>query len=367
LASLSIAKGRSVKQLCIAEPGRIDVAEVAEPVPGPGEVLLQLHSVGICGGDVSLYTGMNAIARYPVVPGHECVAEVLSAPRGSALRPGGHVVVYPTLSCRECRACRAGDANRCVRMTVLGLSAPGGCCAERFTVPEDHCVALPAGMADRFGALVEPVAVGCHVVDRGGVEPGDTALVIGSGSIGIATALVARARGVARVLLADVRESRREPAARCGFTDFTTAREAALADWVRALVGQVDLVYDTVTVNATVAVGAEVLAGGGRHVAIASAKPGHRVELPYGHFYGRELSFVACRNYRRDDFHAAIRLIEEGTVDPRPLRTGVYALPEAEAALAELVARPERHTKVLLTRGELIGSGPLLTAGHHEP
>ena len=345
----------------IPAPGQWDVVEAAEPEPSPDEVLLQLHSVGICGGDLSLFKGTNAIARYPAVPGHECVAEVLSAPGGSALRPGDHVVVYPTFACRECRACRAGHTNRCGQMRVFGLSAPGGCCAERFTMPVDHCIPLPRDLADSVGALIEPVAVGCHVVDRGGVVDGDTALVIGSGSIGMATALVARARGVSRVLFADVHDSRRSVVEECGFRDFTTAQGDDLVSWVRELTGGVDLVYDTVTVDATGAVAAELLNGGGRYVAIAAAKPDHRLELRYEHFYGKELAVIACRNYRRDDFSAAIRLIADHAVDPRPLCTAVHALPDSENALDELMHQAQRHVKVLLTRSDLLGSSPLLT------
>lgn len=344
----------------IAAPGRLEVADVAEPVPGPGEVLLQLHSVGICGGDVSLFKGTNAIARYPAVPGHECVAEVLTVPEVSSLRPGDHVVVYPTFSCGACRACEAGHSNRCGQMRVFGLSAPGGCCAERFTLPEAHCLPLPSEIADFVGALVEPVAVGCHVVDRGGVVDGDTALVIGSGSIGMATAMVARARGVARVLFADVHDARQRVVEECGFSDFTTAQGEDLVSWVRELVGGVDLIYDTVTVDATAATASELLNGGGRYVAIAAAKPDHRLTLSYEHFYGKELAVVACRNYRRDDFTAAIGLIAESSVDPRPLRTAVHGLSDSAKALDELVDRARDNVKVLLTREDLLDSSALL-------
>ncbi|GAA2459665.1 hypothetical protein GCM10010191_94950 [Actinomadura vinacea] len=276
-----------MKQVRITGPGRMEVAEAAEPVPAEGEVLLELHSAGICGGDLSLLRGTNAIARYPAVPGHECVARVVAAPYGTGLAEGDHVVVYPTLSCGGCRACTAGRTNQCAGMTVLGLSAPNGCFADRFTVAADQCLPLPDDVGPRFGALVEPLAVGGHVVDRGTVRPGDTALVIGSGTIGMSTARVARARGVERVLFADRLPGRAETLRRLGFEEFTTASGAELAEWTAERAGRVDLVYDTVTLTDTAAVAAEVLAGGGRYVAIAAAKPGHELTLPYERFYAR--------------------------------------------------------------------------------
>jgi threonine dehydrogenase-like Zn-dependent dehydrogenase len=349
-----------VKQVRVAEPGALEVVSVPEPRAGRDEVVLAPHSVGICGGDVSLLRGTNAIARYPAVPGHECVAEVVHAPDGE-LTPGSYVVVYPTFSCGRCRACRAGHLNRCAEMTVFGLSAPGGCLAERFVLPRAQCIPLPDGFGPEYGALVEPVAVSCHVVGRAGVSDGDIALVVGSGTIGIATALVARAHGVERILFADRWPSRSDVLAQLGFPEFTTASEADLAAWVEQRVGRVDLVYDTVTSTDTAAVAAGVLAGGGRYVAIAAAKPGHRVDLRYEHFYARELSLVASRNYRREDFVEAIELIASGEVDPRPLRTSVFGLSEVERGFHELTEHPERTLKVLVTRDELVGSSSLLT------
>jgi len=352
-----------MKQVRVTEPGRVDVEDVPEPQPDPGEVLLELHSAGICGGDLSLIRGTNAIARYPTVLGHECVARVAHSPDGSALAEGQYVVVYPTLSCGACRHCAAGDANRCAQMRVLGLSAPNGCFAERFALPEAQCIPLPGEVGARWGALVEPLAVGHHVVARGGAAEGDTALVIGSGVIGVSTALVARARGVRRILFADLHGSRAGVLEQLGFDEFTTATGADLARWVRDTAGPIDLVYDTVMSAATAEVATGVLGGGGRYVAIAAAKPRQRVELDYERCYAKELAVLVCRNYTRDDFHGAADLLASGAVDPLPLRTAVFDLADVDSAIAALTEQPADNLKVILSRRDLIGSGPLLTIG----
>jgi 2-desacetyl-2-hydroxyethyl bacteriochlorophyllide A dehydrogenase len=348
-------------QVRVTGPGQVEVVDIPAPDPGGARVLLELHSAGICGGDISLVRGTNAIARYPTVPGHECVARVVSAPAHTGLAEGAHVVVYPTLSCRRCRACADGRTNQCADIAVLGLSSPDGCFADRFVVDADQCVPLPDGIGPEHGALVEPVAVGCHVVGRGTVREGDTALVIGSGTIGMATAMVARAMGVSRVLFADLHPSRGEVLERLGFRDFTTASGDELVAWVTDRAGHVDLIYDTVTQSRTAGVAAEVLRGGGRYVAIGAAKPGHRLDLPYERFYARELAMIACRNYSREDFRAAVTLIAAGRVDPRPLRTGVYGLPQVREAFTALTERPADHLKILMTRADLVGTSELLT------
>lgn len=352
-----------MRAVVVRAPGRV-ATEDAEPPREPrnGEVALRLHSVGICGGDIALLRGLNPLVTYPVVPGHECVATVAHDPSGR-LADGSAVVVYPTSSCGACRACQEGRFNNCARMRVLGLSDPHGCLAEEFVVRAGQAIPLPAGVGERFGALVEPLAVAAHVCTRSAIEPGDTALVIGSGAIGLATGLTARAMGARRVLFADTLAERGAVLSRLAFTDFTVERDSALADWVRDEAGVVDVVFDTVGVTATASVATSVLAGGGRYVAIAAAKPGHRIELDYQACYERELTLVASRNYTPADFRAAIGRLERGEIDPVPLRTSVFGLSDAASAFAELVERPERNVKVLITRDELVGSSALLTGG----
>ncbi len=110
-----------------------------------------------------------------------------------------------------------------------------------------------------------------------------------------------------------------------------------------------------------------MLAGGGRYVAIAAAKPGHRLDLPYEQLYAREIAVIACRNYDRGDFATAIGLVAEGSVDPRPLCAGVYELSHFEEALTALTEEPAEHLKILLTRAELLGSDALRMGRGRKP
>ncbi|WP_020660488.1 alcohol dehydrogenase catalytic domain-containing protein [Amycolatopsis benzoatilytica] len=350
-----------MKTVVVREPGRVATEDAAPPrEPEPHELALRLHSVGICGGDLALVRGRNPLVSYPVVPGHECVAIVEHDP-GGRLATGSSVAIYPTASCGDCRACRAGRFNNCAGMQVLGLSDPRGCLAERFVLPRSQVIPLPAGLGERAGALIEPLAVASHVCDRSALGHGDTALVVGAGAIGLATGLTARANGTERVLFADTLPERVEVLARLGFADFTVCREDDLIAWVKERTGTVDVVFDTVGLTSTAAVASAVLAGGGRYVTIAAAKPGHRIELDYQAFYERELTLVSSRNYTPADFRSAIGRLERGEVDPLPLRTAVYGLSGAAAAFHELLEHPERNVKVLITPDDLLGTTPLLT------
>ena len=347
--------------IVVAGPDRFRIDDVHVPPPASGEVLVALDSAGICGGDISHLRGRNAVASYPTTLGHECAARVEATGPDTALRVGQPVMIYPTIGCGNCRACHDGRFNNCPQMRVLGLSDPRGCFSERFVVPESQCIPIAEAVLDRFGALVEPLAVGVHVVRRGGTRSGETALVIGTGAIGLATALVARHERV-RVLGADRHPERATAARDCGLADFTTATGTDLEHWVRTRTHSLDLVYDTVCSPATIDLGIRLLAPGGRFVAIASAKPGHTAAIDYAACYARELAFIACRNYVPDDFRRAAALLESGGVDPTPLHTATFALDEFDKALAALETDGHRHIKVLLTPRDRLGSRRLLSA-----
>jgi L-iditol 2-dehydrogenase/L-gulonate 5-dehydrogenase len=327
--------------------------------PGSGEVLVALDSGGICGGDLSHLHGHNAVAAYPTVLGHECAARVSEVGPDTTLAIGQPVMVYPTTGCGQCRACRRGRVNNCPTIRVFGLSDPRGCFSEKFVVPEAQCVPMSEAVLDRYGALVEPIAVGVHVVGRAGTAEGDTALVIGTGAIGLATTLVTTSRGV-RVLGVDRYAEREQRAMACGATAFTTVSGAELEAWVGDRSDAIDLVYDTVCSPDTARLALSMLAPGGRYVTIASAKPGHELPLEYGALYARELTVVASRNYVRQDFVDAAALLESGAVDARPLHTATFPLDEFDRAVDELENNPREHVKVLLTRRALLGTRELL-------
>lgn len=349
----------SVTSIRVYGPDQYRIIDSAVAVPGPGEVLVELDSAGICGGDLSLLRGRNAVAAYPTVLGHECAGRVIGVGDGASLDVGQPVLIYPTIGCATCRACRDERTNHCVEMKVRGLSDPRGCFSESFVIDESQCIAISEAVLERYGALVEPLAVGVHVVRRGGVFDADVALVIGTGAIGLATTLVARSQGV-RVVGADRYPERAEVARACGMEDFTTESGDALQRWVFERLGSVDLVYDTVCSAETSALAANVLRGGGRYVAIASAKPAHGLTMDYSAMYARELSVIACRNYVHRDFTDAIELLETGRVDASPLHTATFTLEEFERAIEELETRGSSHVKILLTSKNLYGTRPLL-------
>lgn len=327
-------------------PGNLAVIDRPLPAPGPGEVVLRVVMAGICASDLSVIKGLNPVAAYPLTPGHECVGVVEAVGEGSSFQPGDWAVMFPSIGCGKCKACRAGKVNHCPTYQVFGINRDSGCFAEQLVLPEGQLIAVPDSLRNAMAALVEPSAVGVHVNRRAGTTADETVLVIGAGVIGMLTAMVARAMGASRVALVDRFASRGELAQRCGFTEFELAGPGCI-ERLREQ-GAFDIVFDCVGLPATMADGVAALSPGGRLVLVATPKKGWRIDVDFAAAYRPELSIILCRNYVKADFAEAIRLIDSGAMDPRPIVTATFPLTEFPAALAALTDTPEQHVKVLV-------------------
>ncbi|RYI12526.1 MAG: sorbitol dehydrogenase, partial [Acetobacteraceae bacterium] len=178
------------------------MAEIPDPSPGPGEVLVDIRHVGLCGSDLATFTGLNPLVSLPRIPGHELGVVILSAGPDvpAAYVPGKRAVVMPYTACSTCSSCRAGRINACRYNRTLGVQQDGGL-SERFVLPYGKLI-LNDRLAPRHLALVEPLSVGFHAVDRGRITSTDTVVVLGCGMIGTGAVIGAVARG-ARVIAVD--------------------------------------------------------------------------------------------------------------------------------------------------------------------
>lgn len=200
---------------------RLELVERPDPAPGPGELLIAPTAVGICGTDVEIFEGSlvyfrEGWARYPIVPGHEWVGEVVDVGAGvRGYAPGDQVTGETPLGCGHCVRCRAGAYHLCARRTETGILNRDGAMASRMVFPAAAAHPAP-GIPPRAAALVEPASVALNGVRRGAVgERG--VLVVGAGTIGLLAAQCARAEGAAAVAVADTRADRLALAGTLGF------------------------------------------------------------------------------------------------------------------------------------------------------
>jgi 2-desacetyl-2-hydroxyethyl bacteriochlorophyllide A dehydrogenase len=301
-----------VRALRYLEAGQVDVAEVDAVAPGDGEVQIEVAFTGICGTDLHVFHGsMDSRVSRPAVIGHEMSGRIASiGPDVDGWAVGDAVTVMPLDWCGSCPACLAGHTHLCHRLTFIGIDAPGSL-QRLWTVPARTLIRLPAGLALRDAALVEPTAVAVHDVGRAALAPGEKTLVVGGGPVGLLIAVVAAAAG-AEVLIAEPNPYRRELAESLGVATVDPATDvtATVTDWTGGAGASVVFEVSGAAVGVTTAV--DALAVRGRLVLVAIHGTPREVNLH--RFFWRELTLIGARLYRREDFERAAQLVGDGAI-----------------------------------------------------
>jgi 2-desacetyl-2-hydroxyethyl bacteriochlorophyllide A dehydrogenase len=311
------------------QPGELVVEERPLPERKADEVLIAIRRIGICGTDYHIYEGLHPFLQYPRIMGHELSADVLEAPRGSVLKPGDPVIVIPYLTCGTCVACRRGKTNCCTTLQCLGVHCDGGM-VERFVLPEANL--YPAdGLTLDQAAMVEFLAIGAHAVRRSRLQPGDRALVVGAGPIGIGTALFAKLAG-AEVTLMDRVPPILDLASRItGLTPVLADDEAKQRLAERTNGEMFDFVFDATGSAAAMEKSFDHAASGGSYVLVGVVKD--RLSFSDPDFHRRELTLFASRNATREDFDTVVNAMRGGKLPSDLLNTHTCALDEVPGAL----------------------------------
>lgn len=320
-----------MKTIVLEEPGRLTLTDTAEPVgPGPGEALVRIRRVGVCGTDLHAFRGEQPFFRYPRILGHELGVEVEEVGAGEAgLRAGDRCAVEPYLTCGRCAACRRGKTNCCTRLRCLGVHTDGGM-RPYLVVPTAKLHRSEALSAEHL-ALVEMLCIGAHAVRRGGPAAGEAVLVIGAGPIGLSVAAFARAEG------ADVAVLELSPArlAFCrthlGIEKTVDAREDP-AEGLRAHFGGdlPTLVFDATGSARSMMQAFDYVEHGGRLVYVGLFQGDVTFHDP--DFHRKEMTLMSSRNATAEDFARVIRALEAGEVDLAPWITHRVPFEQAPAA-----------------------------------
>src|SRR5262245_24213091 len=296
---------------------RIEIAEPAQPVPG--EALLRIHRIGICGTDIAGYLGKMPFFSYPRIPGHELGIEVLAVGEGvTNVKPGDRCSVEPYINCEKCYSCRRGHTNCCESHKTLGVMCDGGMC-ERMILPARK-LHVSRKLTFEQLALVETLAIGCHAINRARPQRSENVLVIGAGPIGLSVIEFAKLSG-AHTLVTDINEQRlafvRE---KMGVPDTIHAKgDGEEVKHLSELTnGQLaDVVVDATGSNKSMSQALNYCAYAGRLIYVGITQ--ESVSFPHAPImHRRELTLMASRNALAPDFTRIIKLIEDGQLDTRP-------------------------------------------------
>ena len=325
-------------QIALEAPGRFIATDCAPPVQAPGEALVRVHRIGVCGTDLHAFAGRQPFFNYPRILGHELGVEVIepgSEPHG--LNPGDRCSVEPYLNCGRCIACRAGRSNCCAGLKVLGVHVDGGMRPE-IAVPARKLHRSSALTYDQL-ALIETLAIGAHAVERAEITHDDFVLVIGAGPIGLSVMQFVKVRG-ATLAVMDV------PRIPPRFLRAGTRRAAhhrrgpGAVERLRSIGGGdlPTIVMDATGNGASMAGAFELPAQGGRIVFVGLFHGDVSFNDP--NFHRRELTAARQPQRAAWNFREIIALIEAGRIDTTPWITHRFALADTPQRFAEMAANP---------------------------
>jgi len=338
-----------MRQAIMISPGVIEYREIAKPdSPGPGEVMLKIERIGICGSDVHVFHGEHPATPYPVVQGHEYSATVHKVGEDvTAVRPGMKATAWPQLVCGTCGPCLRGQYNACQELKVQGFQAPG-VAQDFFVVPEERIILLPDSMSLDQGALVEPAAVGAHSTGRSTGIKGKNVVVSGAGTIGNLVAQFARARGAAKVLITDISEYRLGIARNCGVEGVLNVSEIPFEDGVKAFFGSegYQVGFEAAGVQQSLDVLMANIEKGGDIVILGVYAENPTVNMYY--LGEHELNLFGSMMYRKEDYQEAVKMIDSGKIKTTPLISKHFSFEAYLEAYQYIEKQGDRTMKVMI-------------------
>ncbi len=303
-----------MKTLVCVQPGLLAYKNIAPPLLQPGQAILKIKRIGICGTDLHAYKGTQPFFNYPRTLGHELAADLIEADGADGFVPGEALTFIPYFNCGECIACRNNKPNCCVNIKVFGVHIDGGM-AEYISVPS-YSLLKSEGLSYEQLALVEPLAIGAHGIRRAGVTEGEFVLVIGAGPIGLGTMQFAQIAG-AKVIALDVNHQRLlfcKEKLKVNYA-INAITENVLAKLNEITRGNMPTVVIDATGNQKAINNAlQYVAHGGRFVLIGLQK--EEISFSHPEFHKRETTLMSSRNATREDFEQVIKAMKNGLVDP---------------------------------------------------
>jgi NADPH2:quinone reductase len=322
-----------MRAVVLDQPGSFRIADVPDPVPRVGEVIVKVDCCGICGTDLHILDGEFPPTPYPITPGHEFAGQVVAcAPdrgHGPRIAEGDRVAVDPSLYCGWCRRCRAGRGNLCTNWGAIGDTVAGAF-AEYVAVPAVNAYPLPDHIDGQHGAMAEPLACAVHGLRRLGSVLGESVVVVGAGTMGLLLLQLLLRAGAGHVAVVDPVGQRLEVARALG------ARQAVV-NAAELDSDSFDVAVDATGVPMAIETALGLLDRGGRLLIFGVAPADAALAVSPFRVYNDEITIVGSMAILRS-FGQAIDLLASGAVDPGPLLSAPLPLDGFGAAVANVRA-----------------------------
>lgn len=341
-----------MKALLLKQYMELDYTDQPEPVIGDDDVLVRVRACGICGSDVHGLDGSTGRRIPPLIMGHEAAGVIAEVGRNvSGWKPGDRVTFDSTVSCGKCHFCRRGQVNLCDRRQVLGVSCGEyrrhGAFAEYVAVPHHILYRLPDTLPFEHAALIEAVSIAVHAVNLTPVSLGDTAVVVGSGMIGLLALQAARAAGCSRVYAVDLEDSKLELARRLGAEETFNPRSCDVVQEILARTGGrgADIALEAVGASSPIQKAIASVRKGGSVTLIGNITA--KIELPLQQVVTREIRLQgSCGS--AGEYPACIDLLMRGVIQVEPIISARAPLAEGPVWFQRLYRHEQNLMKVVL-------------------
>lgn len=341
-----------MKALTLTAYNQFEFEDSPDPVLEANEVLIRVKACGICGSDIHGMDGSSGRRIPPIIMGHEAAGEI--ARTGEAVQgwaSGDRVTFDSTIYCGKCESCKRGQINLCPERNVLGVSCDDyrrhGAFAEYVKVPGHILCAIPDEVSYEHAAFAEPVSIALHGVNRVPLEPGDSAVVIGAGLIGLLVVQALKAKGAGTVVAVDLDEKRLELALELG-ADAALVSGENVPGKIREIVGNpdgADVALEVVGYGPTIQLAIDSVRKGGSIGCIGNLRP--EVPFPLQALVTRELSvYGSCAS--AGEYEEAIAAVASGVIQVEPLLSATADLAEGGEWFARLYKNEEGLMKVIL-------------------
>jgi len=345
-----------MKALLLSQYRKLEITDLAVPVPASDEILIQVAACGICGSDIHGYDGSSGRRIPPIVMGHEAagiVSALGDAARRTGISNGDRVTFDSTIYCGQCAPCLRGQINLCDHRQVLGVSCGdyrrAGAFAEFVVVPARVVHRLPDDFPFAEASILEAVAVALHAVSLINVAQGSSALVVGAGTIGLLLQQALRVAGCSRVFVADVDRTRLQFSSDLGATAALFADQTLTQQIMQLTDGVgVDIAVEAVGKTETVSAAIDSVRKGGSVVLVGNISP--EIALPLQKLVTRQILLQgSCAS--AGEYPRAIKLVSSGAIKVKPLISTIAPLEEGPQWFERLYAREPNLMKVVLTPG----------------
>jgi L-iditol 2-dehydrogenase len=334
----------------------LKLEDLPRPSPGPGEALLKVASVGVCGSDVHYYVDGrigDAVVTAPIIMGHEFSAWVTGLGAGvEGLEIGQLVAVEPAIHCGECESCQHGHPNLCPDVRFCGTPPIDGVFAEYTVMPAENCYGLPKGFGPEEGAMLEPLGIAIHTVDLAHLRPGQTIAVLGAGPIGLLTAAVAKAAGAGEIYMTEPLTDRRQFALDYVADVALNPDEMDVVAEIMRLTGGrgVDVAFEAAGAPETPNQAVAVAHPGGK-VIVAGIPSDDTMTLTASTARRKGLTIKLVRRMKHT-YPRAIRMVQRGMVDVKPLVTHIFPLRRIAEAFEMVVAYDDGVLRAIIQVSE---------------